>query len=212
MLQEMDYLPSLQEFEPLKSDLATGYLQTKSSVKAGLDFLESLMPNLFRLMYQTIDSMKLRSENVHFSKLRLSYSISFRNILENSAALSIGKKAHFVGVLQPQLDTKNARALSKFENEISQFYKLPHDQGKYDKIKTVYKTLSKMFSSDEATFLDLTQAFDKVSETTYFDLVHYSARGNEILAESIARAILKKQRPIIALKNSKHIAARNEEH
>jgi len=112
------------------------------------------------------------------------------NIYNNYDLMSALSKAYgfrYKVFLQPTLASKKI-TLSSEE-------KIIWEKSRNDKVTFAYDSFHQMYNSIDylkySNIIDISEIFDGVNMTVFIDPVHYSPRGNQLLANKIAKSILK---------------------
>lgn len=161
----------------------------------------AVIPNIVRFIDERTANLNKERQAMGqwLGRMRRLVNLSKEDLLRNCIGVARSNGAAIVIALQPEIFSKDANDLSAHERLI--VASLPPDlaslgrrnqKADWSPARGWYQRLGQEFKSDNRVqVLDLLGAFNGRRETTYWDFIHYTARGNRLLAEKLGRAILK---------------------
>jgi hypothetical protein len=130
--------------------------------------------------------------------MKKKYEINFESFVRNNIGISLSHNVACIVALQPELFSKELEDLSPYEKTVyNDLMALPlgHEMRKtengYDYAKKVFKELENEFRNNKGVVVaDWLEMFSGIKETTYIDNIHYTAKGNEIIADNMVSVVL----------------------
>tara|TARA_B100001964_G_C14168902_1_gene570492 strand:- start:580 stop:1425 length:846 start_codon:yes stop_codon:yes gene_type:complete len=172
---------------------------SKSLSNVSLLFLKRLLPKTMIGIEKAVNLVReSKKGEPFFEEMKKKYDINFESFVRNNIGVSLSHKVACIVALQPELFSKELEDLSPYEKTVyndlmerSLGPDMRKAEYRYGYAKKVFKELENEFRNNKGVVVaDWLEMFSGIKETTYVDNIHYTAKGNEIIADNLVSVVL----------------------